>query len=192
MKNEKKFDPSKLIVKREEAMYPHTYYIKKKYNKNSNEDTEFIVTTDTIVMLLTQWVLTSKLESPATMSIDIGIGKNIGYGEITNKERKISNSIDELIDEDSSYITLDFVKKYFNILRHIIRGFATGEPYCKELYDSIYRKMQINGYDVEYDFDKNSMLIHTVFGDIEEESSDVKESVAQYDTDLKLSSSVNY
>ena len=30
MKNEKKFDSSKLIVKKEEAMYPNTYYIKKK------------------------------------------------------------------------------------------------------------------------------------------------------------------
>lgn len=30
MKNEKKINPSKLIVKQEEAMYPNTYYIKKK------------------------------------------------------------------------------------------------------------------------------------------------------------------
>lgn len=193
MKNEKKFDPSKLIVKREEAVYPHTYYIKKKYIKNPDEDAEFItVTTDTIVMLLTHWVLTSKLESPVTMSINIGIGKNIGYNGITNRERKILNSIEESIDEDNSYITMDFVRKYFNILHHIIRGFATAEPYCRELYHKIHKKMQINGYDVEYDFDKNSMLIHTVFGDIEEESLDVKGLVAQYDTDLKLSSSVNY
>ena len=195
MKNEKKFDPSKLIVKREEAAYPNTYYIKKKYIKNPDEDAEFVkITTDTIVMLLTHWVLTSKLESPASMIINIGVSKNISYGGIgiTGKKQRILNSIEELTDEDNLYITLDFVEKYFNILCHIIRGFATGEPYCRELYDSIYRKMQINGYDVEYDFDKNSMLIHTVFGDIEEESSDVKESVDQYDTDLKSSSSVNY
>lgn len=192
MKNWKKFDPSKLIVKREEAMYPNTYYIKKKYAKNSNEDSEFIAATDTITMLLTHWILINKLESPATKVIEIGISKNIGRNTMNNKKRNILNSIEESINEDDLYITSDFVEKYFNILGHIISGFATGEPYCIKLYNNICRKLQTNGYDVEYDFDKNSMLIHIVFGNIEEESSDVKESVAQYDTDMSSSSTINY
>lgn len=192
MKNEKKFDSSKLIVKKEEAMYPNTYYIKKKYAKNSNEDVEFIAATDTITMLLTHWILINKLESPATKVIEIGISKNIGRSPMNNKKRNILNSIEESINEDDLYITSDFVEKYFNILGYIISGFGTGEPYCIKLYNNICRKLQTNGYDVEYDFDKNSMLIHIVFGNIEEESSDVKESVAQYDTDMSSSSTINY
>lgn len=187
----KKINPSKLIVKREEAMYPNTYYIKKKYAKNSNEDAEFIAATDTITMLLTHWILIGKLESPATMVIDIGMSKNIGRSPMNNKKRNILNSIEESINEDDLYITSDFVEKYFNILGHIISGFGTGEPYCIKLYNNICRKLQTNGYDVEYDFDKNNMLIHAVFKDIEEES-DVKESAAQYDTDMSSSSTINY
>lgn len=192
MKNEKKFDSSKLIVKKEEAMYPNTYYIKKKYDKNSNEDVEFIAATNTITMLLTHWILISKLESPTTMVIDIGMSKNIGRSPMNNNKRNILNSIKESINEDDLYITSDFVEKYFNILGHIISGVGTSEPYCIKLYNNICRKLQTNGYDVEYDFGKNNMLIHTVFGDIKEESSDVKESATQYDTDMSSSSTINY
>ena len=38
----------------------------------------------------------------------------------------------------------------------------------KSLKEIKMSKLQTNGYDVEYDFDKNSMLIHAVFKDIEE------------------------
>lgn len=163
-----------LMLRKEEATSPRTYNIKT--NKFFNQERYCSM----VAVVITHYIKIKIQEIPDLDYVYITDDINEYY------RKQILFSIERTIvyNDLSMPIVRNDIDYCFTIIHELLSGYEY-EDYCKHMIYRIFEKLKTKGYN--NCVVKGHRIIITF-----DESSDVKESVDQYDTDLKSSSSVNY